>query len=130
MAIGSFRIARLFPILIIAVVLSGCAHHKAKEEKPAGTYLEDIYATSNPSTDLEKFSSAMPPYLGYIDGLIHPETEDGAVFSRVSGAYYGYAFCFVEDKDKKEGQPPVPQGKRSRPGRAQAVPDLRPGLHL
>ncbi|HNY64371.1 MAG TPA: TRAP transporter TatT component family protein [Deltaproteobacteria bacterium] len=109
MAKCSFRFARLFLILTVTVLLSGslvflsgCHHRKAHEEKPAGTYLEDIYAVSNPSTDLERFSSAMPSYLEYLDTLINPHTEDPVLFGRVSGAYYGDAYCNVEDKDPKE----------------------------
>jgi hypothetical protein len=103
MAIRIIRIAPLLLILAVISHLSGCAHKPPeKEEPPPGSFLEDIYATNNTKTDLEMFSKAMPPYLQYLDGLILPQLEDSKVFCRVSGAYYGYAFCFVEDKDRKE----------------------------
>ncbi len=47
------------------------------------------------------FNAAMPPYLQYMDNLILPVSPD-LLYYRLSGAYYGYAFCFVEDTDKKE----------------------------
>jgi len=100
MAIHSFRIAGWLLIVTILVLLSGCAH-KAAVEKPTGSYLEDIYATANTNPDVETFSAAMPPYLQYMDNLILPVSED-LLYYRISGAYYGYAFCFVEDTDKKE----------------------------
>ncbi len=100
MAKRSFRIAGWLLILSSFVFLSGCAH-KAPIEQPTGSYLEDIYATANTNPDVEMFNSAMPPYLQYMDNLILPVSPD-LLYYRLSGAYYGYAFCFVEDTDKKE----------------------------
>ncbi len=102
MAKRSFPIAPLLLILTMVVFLSACAHKKkAPVEQPTGSFLEDIYATPNTSTDLEMFGKAMPSYLQYIDGAItHASTE--AALCKVSGAYYGYAFCFAEDTDKEE----------------------------
>jgi hypothetical protein len=100
MAIRSFRIAGWLLILTIAVFLSGCAH-KAAVEPPIGSFLEDIYATANTNPDVDMFNAAMPPYLQYMDNSILPVSPD-LLYYRLSGAYYGYAFCFVEDTDKKE----------------------------
>jgi hypothetical protein len=100
MAIRSFRIAGWLLILTIAVFLSGCAH-KAAVEPPTGSFLEDIYATANTNPDVDMFNAAMPPYLQYMDNSILPVSPD-LLYYRLSGAYYGYAFCFVEDTDKKE----------------------------
>jgi hypothetical protein len=99
MAIRSFRISGWFLILTI-IVLSGCAH-KAAVEPPTGSFLEDIYTTANTNPDVDIFSNAMPPYLQYMDNLIGPASDELLLY-RLSGAYYGYAFCFVEDTDKKE----------------------------
>ncbi len=99
----SFPVARYVLIFTLMVSLTSCAHKpKAVEEPPPGTFLEDIYTTPNPKTDLETFDTAMPPHLQYLDTLIKPSTEDVKLFTRVSGAYYGYAHCFVEDRDRKE----------------------------
>jgi hypothetical protein len=100
MAKHSFRIAGWLLILTSIVFLSGCAH-KAPIEQPTGSYLEDIYATANTNPDLEMFNAAMPPYLQFMDSLILP-ASDALLIYRLSGAYYGHAFCFVEDTDKKE----------------------------
>ena len=100
MAIRSFRIAGWLLILTIAVFLSGCAH-KAAVEPPTGSFLEDIYTTANTNPDVDMFNAAMPPYLQYMDNSILPVSPD-LLYYRLSGAYYGYAFCFVEDTDKKE----------------------------
>ena len=102
MAIRSFRIAGWLLILILTIIvfLSGCAH-KVAVEPPTGSFLEDIYATANTNADVDMFSTAMPPYLQYMDSLIGPESAELLLY-RLSGAYYGYAFCFVEDTDKKE----------------------------
>jgi tetratricopeptide (TPR) repeat protein len=99
MAIRSFRITGWLLILTITF-LSGCAH-KAAVEPPTGSYLEDIYATANTNPDVDLFNTAMPPYLQYMDSLIGPDSAELLLY-RLSGAYYGYAFCFVEDTDKKE----------------------------
>ena len=99
----SFPAARFVLVLTLMVSLTSCAHKpKAGDEPPPGTFLEDIYTTPNPKTDLETFDTAMPPHLQYLDTLIKPSTEDVKLFARVSGAYYGYANCFVEDRDRKE----------------------------
>ncbi len=100
MAIRSFRIAGWLLILTSTLFLSGCAH-KAAVEPPTGSFLEDIYTTANTNPDVDMFGTAMPPYLQYMDGLIGPESEESLLY-RLSGAYYGYAFCFAEDTDKKE----------------------------
>lgn len=100
MAIRSFRIAPLLLIPTIIVLLSACAHKKAAVEQPTGSFLEDIYATSNESTDVDMFGDAISPYVQYMDSTITP-LSDAALLSRVSGAYYGYAYCFAEDMDKK-----------------------------
>lgn len=103
MHVRSFRVARFVLVFTLMVFLAGCAHKpKTVEEPPPGTFLEDIYTTPNPKTDLETFDTAMPPHLQYLDTLIKPSTEDIKLFCRVSGAYYGYAYCFVEDRDRKE----------------------------
>jgi hypothetical protein len=100
MAIRSFWIAGWLLTLTITLFLSSCAH-KVAVEPPTGSYLEDIYATTNTNPNVDMFSAAMPPYLQYMDSLIGPESAELLLY-RLSGAYYGYAFCFVEDTDKKE----------------------------
>lgn len=106
------RIAWLIPILAMAVFLSGCAHKpKVKEEPPAGSFLEDIFVTPNPSTDLVKFSDETPNYLQYIDSLIKPSADDDKLLCRVSGAYYGFAYTLMEDKDRKEASRLYLRGK-------------------
>jgi tetratricopeptide (TPR) repeat protein len=100
MVIRSFRIAGWLLFLTIIVFLSGCAH-KAAVEPPTGSYLEDIYSTANTNPDVDMFGAAMPPYLQYTDSLLGPDSPESLLY-RLSGAYYGYAFCFLEDTDKKE----------------------------
>lgn len=94
-----FRIAPLLLVLTIILLLPACAHKKPVEEKPTGSFLEDVYDTANTDTDLEIFSKAMPPYLQYIESSHAP---DAASLCKVAGAFYGHAYCFAEDKDKKE----------------------------
>lgn len=110
MAIRSFRIAGWLLILTSTVFLSGCAHHKAVEEPPIGSYLEDIYATANTNPDVDIFGTAMPPYLQYLDGTIGPESPELLLY-RLSGGYYGYALCFLEDTDKKEASTTYLKGR-------------------
>ncbi len=101
MALRSFRFAGWFLILTIIGFLSGCAH-KAPVEPPAGSFLEDIYATVNTNPDVDMFSKAMPAYLQQMDSLTKANPVDVTLIFRASGAYFGYAFCFVEDTDKQE----------------------------
>jgi hypothetical protein len=82
----------------MAVLALGCAH-KAAEEPPKGSLLEDIYTKVNTEMDLEALSYTMPPYLDYLDNQVLEASED-PLLCRVSGAFYGHAFCFVEDTDK------------------------------
>jgi hypothetical protein len=101
MARRSFRIAGWFLILTFTVCFSGCAHQKAVVEPPIGSYLENIYATANTNPDVDTFGTAMPPYLQYLEGTVGPESPELLLY-RLSGAYYGYAICFLEDTDKNE----------------------------
>ena len=101
MATCWFRIAGLLLILTIFTLSTGCAH-KAKVEPTAGSFLDDIFTTVNADPDVDKFSKAMPTYLQQMDGFIKSNPEDIQSIFRASGAYFGYAFCFVEDSDKEQ----------------------------
>jgi tetratricopeptide (TPR) repeat protein len=87
---------------MIMVFLSGCAH-KAPAEPPAGTYLDNIFATENKNPDADMFRRAMPAYLEELDGLIR-KTQDQKTIFRAAGAYYAYAFSFVEDTDAERAK--------------------------
>jgi hypothetical protein len=103
MAAHSFRVAGWLLILTIAVFLSGCAHNKkAPVEKPLGPYLEDIFIIENKNTNVDAFREAMPAYLKQQDSIIKPTTQDTTIIFKASGAYFGYAFCFMEDTDKEQ----------------------------
>jgi len=100
MTLRSRRFAGWFLIPITVMLLSGCAHNPP-EEPPAGSYLEDIFTTANTNPDVDMFRRAMPGYLRYLEGLALPSADEQTIL-RASGAYFGDAFCFVEDTDKEE----------------------------
>jgi hypothetical protein len=104
MATRSRMIVRHILIITIVVFMSACAHHKPvqKEEPPPGTYLEKIYTTPNTKTDLEMFREAMPPYIDFLSNSLNPKVDDDKLLCRVAGVYYGYAYCLVEDRNRKD----------------------------
>lgn len=87
-------------VVVVFLALAGCAHKKAVEA-PTGSYLENIYTNENTNPDLETFNSAMSPYLEYLESLILSSTDELLLY-RASGAYYGFAYCFIEDTNKTE----------------------------
>jgi hypothetical protein len=97
------RGARFILIVTAILLMAGCAHKPAvKEEPPPGTYMEDIYTIPNPKSDLDMFRKALPPYLSYMESQYSPSKDDDKTLCRISGTYYAYAYCFMEDKDRKE----------------------------
>lgn len=96
----SFRISGWLLIITIIILLSGCKH-KPPAGPPAGSFLEDIYTTANTNPDVEMFCKAMPGYLYDLEGLMMKNKYDLPLIFRASGAHYGYAFCCLEDSDKK-----------------------------
>jgi hypothetical protein len=100
MSLRPFRITGVCLILAIGVFLAGCAHKKPVEQ-PLGMFLEDIYVTENRSQDVDKFKSAMPAYLEQYDKQITPVTDEKTIY-KAAGAYFGYAYCFIEDTDKEK----------------------------
>jgi len=100
MPLGSNRTVIWFLITASILLVAGCKHKPAPEQ-PTGSYLESIYSTANTNPDVDMFGNAMPPYLEYMDSLLL-SSIDPLMFFRTAGAYYGYAYCFVEDTDKKE----------------------------
>ncbi|HPI92056.1 MAG TPA: TRAP transporter TatT component family protein [Deltaproteobacteria bacterium] len=118
MAIHPFRIAGLLLILIITAASYGCKH-KPPTEPPAGSFLEDIFTTVNTNPDLAMFCRSMPGYLDEMEGLMKKNKYDLQAIFRSSGTYFGYAFCCMEDTDKKEA------GQLYLKGRDLALSELR-----
>jgi hypothetical protein len=110
MSLRSFRFIGWYLILIIGVCLSGCAHKKPVEP-PLGMFLEDIYVTENRSQDVDKFRDAMPAYLEQYDKQITPETDEKVIY-KAAGAYFGYAFCFIEDTNKEQASELYLKGRK------------------
>jgi len=96
------QVAGWLLILTIMAVFPGCAHNNAPVEIPTGSYLEDIFSTANTNSDVDKFCNAMSPYLEYKEGTIDSNPDDINLIFKVSGGYFGYAFCCLEDTDKRE----------------------------
>lgn len=101
----SWKSVVLFVTLAAFAVLQGCAH-KPPADQPLGSYLEDIYTKANTNPDVDVFCRAATSHLEQMEDLIVVNEKknplDLSFIYRTAGAYYGYAYCCLEDTDQKE----------------------------
>lgn len=98
-ALRSYRLVGLLLILAMAGFLSGCS--KAYLIKTMQPIMDDLNASVNQDIDVDMVRDAMPAFLLQMDGLIVSVPDNKVLKIRASEAYFGYAFGFVEDTDKK-----------------------------
>lgn len=93
---------RLLGLLVLAVLLAalGCKHKSFAP--PPGAALEDVFTNPNSNSDIEMICRTMPAYLDDLEFQMKKNKYDVMLFSKASGAHFGYAYSCLEDTDKTQ----------------------------
>ena len=97
------RLPRLFMlgcVMCTAVFLSGCntTRYMANSMVPM---TEKMNMAVNRNTDVDLVRDAMPAGIVQLEGLVEASPDNPDLLLQLSEAYYGYAYSFVEDVNKK-----------------------------
>lgn len=97
--------AFMIPLVAVMFLTTGCASTIAKMSvdgmKPI---MVDMRTATNQNADVELVRNAMPAMLIQMDGFIRVSPENRYLLVSAAEANLGYAFLFVEDKDRRRAR--------------------------
>lgn len=88
-------------MVLIPIFVSGCESTRTKMLVDGmGHFLDKMKVSMNKMNDVELVRDSLPTALIQLEGFLEISPNNYDLLVRVSEAYYGYVFAFVEDKDK------------------------------